>query len=495
MITVLGTDKNVNVNNKRGCEPMEKFMGNNFLLKNDTAVTLFHNYAKEMPIIDYHCHLNPKEIYENKQFKNITEAWLYGDHYKWRAMRANGIAEEYITGDKSDYEKFLAWAKTVPMTIGNPLYNWTHLELQRFFGIYDILNEQSAPYIWEKVNTLLNKEDYRVRELIVKSKVRVICTTDDPVDTLEYHSLLKEEKDFPVSVVPGFRPDKGLEIQREGFLDWVAKLSQVSSIDIENYEDYLAALESRVQFFQAVGCRVSDHALDSMVYEEATFEEVAQVFAKRVTGRQISLEEEKKFKTFTLLFLGKLYADLDWAMQFHINANRNNNTRMLSSLGPDTGYDSINDDQIAKPLVKILDELDRHDKLPKTILYSLNPGDNHVIASIINSFQDGKIPGKIQFGTAWWFNDTKDGMLDQMKALSNMGLFSRFIGMLTDSRSFLSYTRHEYFRRLVCNLIGEWVENGEVPHDMVLLGGIVQGICYHNAKAYFAFQEVEVKAF
>ncbi|WP_066054082.1 glucuronate isomerase [Robertmurraya korlensis] len=470
---------------------MEKFMGSNFLLKNDTAVTLFHDYAKEMPIIDYHCHLNPKEIYENKQFNNITEAWLYGDHYKWRAMRANGISEEYITGDKSDYEKFLAWAKTVPMTIGNPLYNWTHLELQRFFGIYDILNEQSAPHIWEKVNTLLNEEDFRVRELIVKSRVRVICTTDDPVDTLEYHTLLQEEKDFPVRVVPGFRPDKGLEINREGFVDWVAKLSEVSSIDIENYEDYLAALESRVHFFESVGCRVSDHALDSMVYEEASFEEVAKGFAQRLSGSQISIEAEKKFKTFTLQFLGKLYADLDWAMQFHINANRNNNTRMFRLLGPDTGYDSINDDQIAKPLVRILDELDRHGKLPKTILYSLNPVDNQVIASVINSFQDGKIPGKIQFGTAWWFNDTKDGMLDQMKALSNIGLFSRFIGMLTDSRSFLSYTRHEYFRRLVCNLLGEWVENGEVPHDIELLGGIVQRICYLNAKEYFAFKEVE----
>ena len=470
---------------------MNKFMNENFLLTNETAISLYHDYAKEMPIIDYHCHLNPKEIYENKQFKNITEAWLYGDHYKWRAMRANGIAEEYITGSASDYDKFLAWAKTVPMTIGNPLYNWTHLELQRFFGINDLLNEQSAPEIWEKVNTKLTGEGFGARDLIVKSKVKVVCTTDDPADSLEYHQKLREENDFPVSVVPGFRPDKGLEINREGFLGWVETLAEAAEIEINNYEDYLAALEARVHYFHSVGGRVSDHALDSIVFEEASFEEVAGIFAERLSNSTVSLEAEKKFKTYTLVYLGKLYADLDWAMQFHINASRNNNTKMFNILGPDTGYDSMNDDQIAKPLVKILDSLEKENKLPKTIIYSLNPGDNYVIASIINSFQDGKTPGKIQFGTAWWFNDTKAGMLEQMKALSTVGLFSRFIGMLTDSRSFLSYTRHEYFRRLVCNLIGEWVENGEVPQDMDLLGSIVQGISYYNAKSYFDFQEVE----
>ncbi|WHZ05100.1 glucuronate isomerase [Neobacillus sp. YX16] len=471
---------------------MEKFMDENFLLKNKTAISLFHDYAKDMPIIDYHCHLSPKEIYENKKFKNITEAWLYGDHYKWRAMRANGISEEYITGNASDYEKFLAWARTIPMTIGNPLYNWTHLELQRFFGIHDLLNEQSAPVIWEKVNAKLNEEGFSVRNLIEKSKVKVVCTTDDPVDSLEYHLKLREENSYSVSVVPGFRPDKGLEINREGFMDWVAKLEESAEIDIETYEDFLAALEARVQFFHSAGGRVSDHALDSMVYEETTFEEVNEIFAKRLSSNSISLQEEKKFKTFTLIYLGKLYAELDWAMQFHINAHRNNNNRMFKILGPDTGYDSINDDQIAKPLVKILDSLEQENKLPKTIIYSLNPGDNVVIASIINSFQDGRTPGKIQFGTAWWFNDTKEGMLEQMKALSTVGLFSRFIGMLTDSRSFLSYTRHEYFRRLVCNLIGEWVENGEVPNDLELLGNIVQGISYNNAKNYFDFQEAAI---
>ncbi|MFF2449209.1 glucuronate isomerase [Neobacillus sp. NPDC058068] len=468
---------------------MEKFMGENFLLKNETAITLFHDYAKYLPIIDYHCHLNPKEIYENKKFKNITEAWLYGDHYKWRAMRANGISEEYITGNASDYEKFIAWAKTVPMAIGNPLYNWTHLELQRFFGIYDVLNEKSAPEIWEKANALLNGEGFGARDLIEKSNVRVVCTTDDPVDSLEYHLLLRENDDFNVKVVPGFRPDKGLEINRDGFLDWVNQLEGASELSINSYADFLKALEARVKFFHAAGGRVSDHALDSIVFEEAAEDEVERIFSERLTGNKIPLIDENKFKTYTLIYLGKQYAELDWAMQFHINANRNNNSRMFKELGPDTGYDSINDDQIAKPLCRILDALEKENKLPKTILYSLNPNDNPIIASIINSFQDGNTPGKIQFGTAWWFNDSKEGMLEQMKALSSIGLFSRFIGMLTDSRSFLSYTRHEYFRRLVCNLIGEWVENGEVPHDLELLGSIVQGIAYNNAKEYFQFPQ------
>lgn len=467
---------------------MKDFMGEDFLLTSDTAVKLYENYAKEMPIIDYHCHLSPQEIYENKTFKNITEAWLYGDHYKWRAMRANGISEDYVTGDADDYDKFLAWAKTVPMTIGNPLYNWTHLELQRFFDVHDLLNEKNAPAIWDKVNALLNGEGFGARDLIMKSHVQVVCTTDDPVDSLEYHQLLQDDQDFPVSVLPSFRPDKGLEINRPGYLDWVGKLGQAANQEIGSYAGFLEAIESRVRFFHSIGGRVSDHALDVIVYEESTEEEVAEIFSKRLQGNQVSEEEEKKYKTYTLNFLGGIYAELGWTMQFHINALRNNNSRMFNRLGPDTGYDSMNDDGIAKPLVKILDAMDKEDALPKTILYSLNPNDNHVIASIINSFQDGKTPGKIQFGTAWWFNDNKDGMLEQMKALANVGLFSRFLGMLTDSRSFLSYTRHEYFRRLVCQLIGEWVENGEVPNDLELLGSIVQGISYNNAKDYFGFE-------
>jgi glucuronate isomerase len=470
---------------------MEKFMGENFLLKNETAVSLYHEVAKDLPIIDYHCHISPKEIYENKKFKNITEAWLYGDHYKWRVMRANGIKEKYITGDADDYEKFLAWARTVPMTIGNPLYNWTHMELQRFFGINDILNEKSAPDIWKKVNKLLVEDDFRVREIIKESNVRVVCTTDDPVDSLEYHKLLSEEEDFPVLVVPGFRPDKGLEINRQGYEEWIKRLETASGVTIDSYSSFLEALDSRVHFFHALGGRVSDHALDKVVYEEATFEEVSEIFAKKLSGGTVSEREEKQYKTYTLVHLGKLYSSMGWAMQYHMNAHRNNNTKMFQALGPDTGYDSINDDKIAKPLVRLLDALSQAGGLPKTILYSLNPGDNHTLASIINSFQDGSIPGKIQYGTAWWFNDTRDGMLDQMKALANMGLFSRFIGMLTDSRSFLSYTRHEYFRRIVCSLVGEWVENGEAPNDTELLSTIVKGICYYNAEDYFQFQEAE----
>lgn len=468
---------------------MEKFMGENFLLKNETAAALYHEEAKDLPIIDYHCHISPKEIYENKKFKNITEAWLYGDHYKWRVMRANGIDEKYITGDADDYDKFLAWARTVPMTIGNPLYNWTHLELQRFFGIYDILNEKSAPDIWDKVNKQLATEDFRVREIIKKSNVRVICTTDDPADSLEYHQFLLKEEEFPVLVVPGFRPDKGLEINRHGYKEWIERLETASGTTVDSYASFLDALDSRVHFFHSLGGRVSDHALDQVVYEETTFEEVSEIFAKKLSGGTVSEKEEKQYKTYTLVHLGKLYASLGWAMQYHMNAHRNNNTKMFQTLGPDTGYDSINDDKIAKPLVRLLDSLAQAGGLPKTILYSLNPGDNYILASIINSFQDGSIPGKIQFGTAWWFNDTRDGMLDQMKALANMGLFSRFIGMLTDSRSFLSYTRHEYFRRIVCSLIGEWVENGEVPNDKELLSRIIKGISYYNAEEYFQFQE------
>ncbi len=466
---------------------MKKFMGEDFLLTTDTAVHLYENYAKGMPIIDYHCHLNPQEIYENKKFKNITEAWLYGDHYKWRAMRANGVPEQYITGNASDYDKFIAWAITVPMLIGNPLYNWTHLELQRFFGIHDILNEQSAPAIWEKVNAQLTADGFGARDLIVKSNVTVVCTTDDPADTLEYHQQIKHLSDFNVSVLPSFRPDKGLEIRRDGFLKWVDRLSDIYGSTIDQYEVLLQALESRVRFFHSVGGRVSDHALDTVMHEESTREEAGAIFDRALKGESLTLEDEKKYKTYTLTFLGKLYAELGWVMQLHMNALRNNNTRMLNELGTDTGYDSMNDNDIAKPLVKFLDGLDQEDALPKTILYSLNPKDNYAIAGIIGSFQGGGIAGKIQFGTAWWFNDNKEGMLDQMKVLSNLGLLSRFVGMLTDSRSFLSYTRHEYFRRLVCRLIGEWVEDGEYPADMELLGSIVEGISYRNAKEYFSF--------
>jgi glucuronate isomerase len=460
-------------------------MDENFLLSNNTAVKLYHNYAKKMPIIDYHCHISPKEIYENKRFKNITEAWLYGDHYKWRAMRSNGIDEKYITGDADDYDKFMAWARTIPMAIGNPLFHWTHLELQRFFAVYDVFSEKTAPAIWEKVNKQLSGEGFSARDLIKKSDVEVICTTDDPIDTLEYHIKLKEDTSFDVKVLPAFRSDKGIEINRATFLPWVKKLSEVVQKDISSYDEFLQALESRLRFFHSVGCRVADHALDTVVYREASKQEVDSVFEKALRGSKVSGEEEEKYKTYTLRFVAKLYNELGWAMQLHIAALRNNNTRMFKKFGPDTGFDSINDESIAYPLSRFLDSLEVEKSLPKTILYTLNPKDNYVLGTMLGNFQGDGIPGKIQFGSAWWFNDNKDGMIEQMITVSNLGLLSRFIGMLTDSRSFLSYTRHEYFRRIVCNLIGEWVEDGEIPGDIELLGSIVQGISYKNAKAYF----------
>jgi glucuronate isomerase len=464
---------------------MKTFMDENFLLMNDSAINLFHNYAENMPIIDYHCHVSQKEIFENKQFNNITEVWLYGDHYKWRAMRSLGIDEKFITGDSTDYEKFLAYAKTISKSIGNPLYHWTHLELQRFFGVHEELNEKTAPTIWKNINDLLKGEGFGVRDLIKKSNVKTICTTDDPTDNLEYHIKLKNATDFDVKVLPAFRPDKGLGINKEGFAQWVEKLGQVVGNPIENYQDFLDGLESRVRFFHSVGCRVSDHALDYVPFNEATKEDILPIFLKALKGEVVSFEEEEKFKTYTLIFLGKLYSKLGWAMELHLNAYRNNNTKMMRKLGPDTGYDSINDSKVSYPLSRLLDSLELENSLPKTIIYSLNPNDNYAIGTFLGCFQGSEVPGKIQFGAAWWFNDNKDGMLEQMKALGNLGLLSTFLGMLTDSRSFLSYTRHEYFRRILCNLIGEWAENGEVAPDMGMLGEIVQDICYNNANNYF----------
>lgn len=468
---------------------MKPFMDDHFLLSNETAIKLYHNFAKDMPIIDYHCHLSPQQIFENKSFENITEAWLYGDHYKWRAMRANGVEERFVTGGEgvTDYERFEAWAKTVPQTIGNPLYQWSHLELRRYFGIYELINEKNAPSIWEQVNAKLATGQFKARDLVNMSKVEVICTTDDPVDSLEYHIAIKALDDFNVQVLPSFRPDKALEINRPTFLEWVGKLEEAAATTIDSYDALLDALEARVKFFAEVGCKVSDHALDYVAYAETTKADAAAIFAKALNKETVSLEEEKQYKTFTLLFLGRLYAERGWAMQFHINAARNNSSRMFGKLGPDTGFDSINDSDVAYPLTRLLDALDMDDALPKTIVYSLNAKDNDVLGSIIGSFQGGGVPGKIQLGSAWWFNDTKNGMLDQMNTLANQGLLSRFVGMLTDSRSFLSYTRHEYFRRLLCNLLGEWVENGEAPEDMELLGQMVQNISYRNAKAYFGF--------
>jgi len=466
---------------------LKKFMDENFLLSNTIAEKLYHDYSEKMPIIDYHCHINPKEILDNKQFTNITQVWLYGDHYKWRAMRSYGIDEKYISGDGSDYEKFLAWAKTISVAIGNPLYHWTHLELKRFFGIDEVLNEKTAPDIWEKVNTMLNSNGFTVRELIKKSNVKVICSTDDPVDSLEYHLAIKEDKSFDVKVLPAFRPDKALGINKETFKEWFEKLQKAINGEIKTYDEYLEALKKRVEFFHEVGCRVSDNALDFVPVGNASIEEVRKIFTKVLTEGQVSFEDENKFRVFTLKYLGKLYNDLNWTMQLHMNCVRDNNTKMFKKIGPDTGFDSLNDTEVAIPLSRLLDALNVEEALPKTIIYSLNSNDNATIGTLIGCFQGDNIKGKIQFGSAWWFNDHKLGMEEQIKSLANLGLLSAFVGMLTDSRSFLSYTRHEYFRRILCNVIGEWVENGEFPNDMDTLGKIVADISYNNAEKYFNF--------
>jgi len=464
---------------------MKKFMDENFLLTNPAAVKLYHGYAASMPIIDYHCHISPKEIYEDKHFSNLTEVWLSGDHYKWRLMRINGVDERYITGDADDYSKFLAWAETIPAAIGNPVYHWTHLELQRYFGIYDILNEKTAPDIWDKANSMLNSDELSVRNLIKKSNVKVICTTDDPVDSLEYHIRLKAETGLDVKVLPAMRPDKALQINNEAFVPWIGKLEQATGRRIDNYEDFLSALEERILFFHSIGCRLSDCAVDDMYYEEADIAAVSNVFKDAKYGGKISEIQELRYKTYTLKFLAKKYAGLNWAMQLHINALRNTNTRMFKVLGPDSGYDSVNDNSIAVPLSRFMDSLETEGGLPKMILYTLNNKDNYVIASLLANFCGRGIAGQLQFGSAWWFNDSKEGMLEQMKALANIGLLSRFVGMLTDSRSFLSYTRHEYFRRILCNMLGEWAESGEAPHDLELLGKMAQDISYNNARNYF----------
>lgn len=464
---------------------MKKFMDEDFLLFNETSQKLYHEYSEKMPIIDYHCHINPKEILDNKKFTNITQVWLYGDHYKWRAMRTYGIDEKYITGDGSDYEKFLAWAKTISVAIGNPLYHWTHLELKRFFGVNEILNEKTAPAIWEKVNKMLDSDDFRVRELIKKSNVKVICSTDDPIDSLEYHLALKEDKSFEVKVLPTFRPDKALGINKETFKEWFEKLETVVGEEIKTYDEYLEALKKRVEFFHEAGGRVSDNALDFVPVGNAPIEEVREIFANVLKDGKVSFEDENKFRVFTLKYLGKLYHDLNWTMQLHMNCVRDNNTTMFKKLGQDIGFDSLNDTEVAIPLSKLLDTLNMEQALPKTIIYSLNSNDNATIGTLIGCFQGDNIKGKIQFGSAWWFNDHKIGMEEQIKSLANLGLLSAFVGMLTDSRSFLSYTRHEYFRRILCNVIGEWVENGELPNDMETLGQIVSDISYNNADKYF----------
>ena len=465
---------------------MKKFMDENFLLKTETAQKLYHDYAKKMPIFDFHCHLNPKEIWENKKYKNITELWLKGDHYKWRAMRSNGVLEENITGEISlDKFKFEEWSRTVELAIGNPLYHWTHLELQRFFNIEEPLTQKNSDSIYERCNKLLQQDDFTPRKLIERSGVVALCTTDDPIDDLQYHINLKNDLTFNVKVLPTFRPDKALNIEKDGYFQWLENLSEVVGYKIDSYSKLLEALKSRIDFFNSIGCLVSDHGLDSISYLKSDEEEVEEIFGRAMKKEVLSNVEIDKYKTELLVWLGKKYNEKNWVMQIHTGAIRNNSERMFELLGPDTGFDSIGDSSYAIELGKFLNRLDSTNQLSKTILYCLNPKDNYVLGTVIGCFQGNGIPGKIQFGSGWWFNDQKDGMIEQMKALGNLGLLSKFVGMLTDSRSFLSYTRHEYFRRILCNLIGDWVEGGEFPSNYELLSELVQDISFNNSQKYF----------
>lgn len=466
---------------------MKKFMDQDFLLRSDTAKHLFHDYAENMPIVDYHCHINPQEIYEDRKFDNITQVWLGGDHYKWRQMRSNGIDEKYITGDGSDWEKFLAYAKTLDKAIGNPLYHWSHLELQRFFDYDGILSEKTAREVWDMANKKLAQDDMSVRNLIKKSNVKLLATTDDPVDDLKWHKLLREDDSFDVQVLPAWRPDKAVNINKPDFNDYMDQLAKVSGVEIKTFEDVKKALAKRLDFFAENGCSVSDHGLDYVVYQPASNEEIESIFAKKRNGEELSAREADMYKTALLQFLAGEYKKRNWVMQLHYGCLRNNNTPMFDKLGPDTGYDSISNYAPADQLTGFLNSVESSTGLPKTILYSLNPADDELIGTVIGCFQNSDAVGKIQQGSAWWFNDNKSGMEKQMTSLANLGLLGNFVGMLTDSRSFLSYPRHEYFRRIMANLISQWVEDGEFPNDDELLEPIVKGISYGNAVRYFGF--------
>jgi glucuronate isomerase len=440
-----------------------------------------------MPIIDYHCHLSPQQIAEDIKFENLTQAWLYGDHYKWRAMRTSGVDESYCTGNKSDYEKFEKWAATVPYTMRNPLYHWTHLELKRYFGIEEILNTNTARLVYDNASAQIQTDAFSIKNLIRKMNVKVICTTDDPIDSLEYHKTLAES-DFEVKIKPAFRPDKAMEVSSAAnFVAYVKKLEAVTNLSVSSFEDYLFALQNRHDFFASMGCSVSDHGLEEIYVEDFTVQEIESIFAKVHGGKELNILEQRKFKSCMLLHFAEWDWEKGWVQQYHLGALRNNNSRMLSKLGPDTGWDSIGDFSQAAALSKFLNKLDSEDKLAKTIIYNLNPADNELMASMIGNFNDGSVAGKIQFGSGWWFLDQKDGIIKQLNALSNMGLVSRFVGMLTDSRSFLSFPRHEYFRRILCNLFGDEIENGELPNDTKWVGQIIQDICYNNANDYFGW--------
>jgi len=466
---------------------MKKFLDDNFLLESRTAEILYHDYAENMPIFDYHCHLPPEQIAKNTYFKNLTKIWLYGDHYKWRAMRTAGIDEKFITGNGSDIEKFRAWSETVPSTIGNPLYHWTHLELKNPFGICGkLLNPGTADEIYEECGSMLNTEEFRARSIMKKFEVRAVCTTDDPVDNLEHHMQISADETFDIKVLPTFRPDKALAIDTgENFLSYLVQLSTAAGLEIVDLDSLMEALDKRHLYFHEKGCRLSDHALVLPEYAEGTKEEADRILKKALNREGLREKEATVFRTIVLTELGRMNAKRGWVMQLHLGALRNNNTRMFRKLGPDTGFDTITDGETARPLARFLDGLDITGELPKTIIYNLNPVDNDLLATMTGCFQDGSVAGKIQFGSGWWFNDQKVGMIRQMTSLANMGLLSRFVGMLTDSRSFLSYPRHEYFRRILANLIGSWVENGEAPEDWDLLGGMIKDICFNNAADYF----------
>lgn len=463
-----------------------KFIHGDFLLENSYAEELYHEYASKMPIIDYHNHLPPQEIAENKIFDTITGIWIDGDHYKWRAMRTLGIAEKYITGSASNQDKFQKWASTVPYTMRNPLYHWTHMELDRYFGIPDLLNAENADRIYNETSEKLRTEAFSCQNLLTKMNVESMCTTDDPIDSLEHHQKLAKSE-FKTKVSMAFRPDKAIFIGSDSYLDYVNKLAGVSDLTINSYDTLCDALRNRIAYFHTNGCRICDHGFEHMYAEYFTEAEVKAIFKKKYDGLYLSKEEVLKFQSALLQFLSETYHEFGWVQQFHLGALRNNNSRMLRKLGPDTGWDSIGDFQQASSLSKFLNTMDSKNKLTKTIIYNNNPIDNEMMAAMIGNFNDGSLKGKVQFGSGWWFMDQKEGMIDQMNALSNIGLLSCFIGMLTDSRSFLSFPRHEYFRRILCNLFGKDIQNGELPNDMEWIGKLIQDICYNNAKEYFDF--------
>lgn len=473
---------------------MKQFMDENFLLKTKTAQRLYHEYAKGMPIIDYHCHLPPQQIAEDHVFENLTQVWLYGDHYKWRAMRTNGVHESYCTGNKSDWDKFQKWAETVPYTLRNPLYHWTHLELRRYFEIEERLSGDTARKIYEECSAKLPHPSYSVRNLLRRMKVKLVCTTDDPLDSLEYHRRVKDEG-FEIPILPAFRPDQAMNVSNAStFINYTKKLETVTNIAISSFDDFLYALQNRHDYFASMGCTVSDHGLEEIFADDFTGSEIDAIFMKIHGGKELNSAEQKKFRSAMLIHFAEWDWEKGWVQQFHLGALRNNNSRMLQTLGPDTGWDSIGDFLQGRPLAKFLDKLDSNNKLAKTILYNLNPSDNELMATMIGNFNDGSSAGKIQWGSAWWFLDQKDGMVKQINALSNMGLLSRFIGMLTDSRSFLSFPRHEYFRRILCDLFGDEIENGELPNDVEWIGKVISDISFNNAKNYFNWQQLDQQA-